>query len=76
MDHNLITAMAGVLGSWAGRSIFSSPEILSKMITSGDVEALGQLAGRIRARGERSGAPLSSSEAPAIDNQLERKISL
>jgi len=63
MDHNLITAMAGVLGSWAGRSIFSSPEILSKMITLATLK-LGQLAGRIRARGERSGAPLSSSEAP------------
>ena len=62
-----------VMVGWALELFFSRDT--EQMITSGDVEALGQLAGRIRARGERSGAPLSSSEAPAIDNQLERKIS-
>ncbi len=40
------------------------------MITLRDVEALSDLAGRIRARRTRSVSPLSSSEAAVIDNQL------
>src|SRR5437016_8837015 len=43
---------------------------IEQMITLRDVEALGQLGERIRARGARSGAPLSSSKAVVIDNQL------
>ena len=43
---------------------------IEQMITLRDVEALSELAGRIRARRTRSVSPLSSSEAAVIDNQL------
>jgi NADH dehydrogenase len=52
--------------------LFFSREI-EQMITLRDVEALSELADRIRARGTASGTPLSASESPFVDNQLERK---
>ena len=43
---------------------------IEQMITLRDVEALSDLAGRVRARRKDSGLPLSPSEALAIDKQL------
>ncbi|PYL78298.1 MAG: hypothetical protein DMF27_04255 [Verrucomicrobia bacterium] len=43
---------------------------IEQMITLRDVEALSDLAGRIRARAKDSVPPLSPSEALAIDKQL------
>jgi len=43
---------------------------IEQMITLRDVEALSDLAGRIRARGVHSVSPLSSSESAVFDNQL------
>jgi len=43
---------------------------IEQMITLRDVEALSDLAGRIRARAKDSVLPLSPSEALAIDKQL------
>jgi len=57
-----------VMVGWTLDLFFSRD--IEQMITLRDVEALSDLAGRIRARGTRSVLPLSSSEAVVIDNQL------
>jgi len=49
--------------------LFFSRDI-EQMITLRDVEALSDLAGRIRARVKDSVLPLPSSQAVVIDNQL------
>src|SRR5947208_1200627 len=57
-----------VMVGWTLDLLFSRD--IEQMITLRDIEALSDLAGRIRARGKNSGAPLSSSKAVVIDNQL------
>ena len=57
-----------VMVGWTLDLLFSRD--IEQMITLRDVEALSDLAGRIRSRGKNSGAPLSSSKAVVIDNQL------
>ena len=57
-----------VMVGWTLDLFFSRD--IEQIITLRDVEALSDLAGRIRARGTRSVSPLSSSEAAVIDNQL------
>ena len=52
--------------------LFFSREI-EQTITLRDVEALSDMANRIRVRGTGSGTPLSAPESPFVDNQLERK---
>jgi NADH dehydrogenase len=60
-----------VMVGWA-LDLFFSREI-EQMITLRDVEAVSDLARRIRALATGSGTPLSPSEPPFVDNQLERK---
>src|SRR5436190_1322017 len=57
-----------VMVGWTLDLFFSRD--IEQIITLRDVEALSDLAGRIRARGTRSVSPLSSSEAALIDIQL------
>jgi len=71
MDAIFITALAGVRGSVSGTSAaIATPAPCEKVAGDGDVEALSDLAGRIRARGAHSVSPLSSSESAVFDNQL------
>ena len=57
-----------VMVGWTLDLFFSRD--IEQIITLRDVEALSDLAGRIRSRGKDSGAPLSSSESAVFDNQL------
>ena len=57
-----------VMVGWTLDLFFSRD--IEQMITLRDVEALSDLADRIRARGTPSVSPLSSSETALIDNQL------
>ena len=57
-----------VMVGWTLDLFFSRD--IEQMITLRDVEALSDLADRIRARGTRSVSPPSSSEAAVIENQL------
>ena len=57
-----------VMVGWTLDLLFSRD--IEQMITLRDVEALSDLAGRIRARAKDSVPPLSPSEALAIDKQL------
>ncbi len=60
-----------VMVAWTLDLFFSRD--IEQMLTLRDVEALSDLADRIRARGTGSGTPLSASESPFVNNQLERK---
>jgi NADH dehydrogenase len=60
-----------VMVGWTLNLFFSSE--IEQMITLRDVEALSDMANRIRARGTGSGTPLSAPESPFVDNQLERR---
>ena len=57
-----------VMVGWTLDLVFSRD--IEQMLTLRDVEALSDLAGRIRARAKDSVPPLSSSEAALIDIQL------
>jgi NADH dehydrogenase len=60
-----------VMVAWTLDLFFSRD--IEQMITLRDVEAVSDMADRIRARGTGSGTPLSASESPFVNNQLERK---
>ena len=60
-----------VMVAWTLDLFFSRD--IEQMLTLRDVEALSDMADRIRARGTGSGTPRSASESPFVNNQLERK---